>query len=139
MEIAEKRFDELSTAELYAILRLRAEVFVVEQACAYADVDGQDPAATHLMAWEGPRLRGYLRWYQRGDRVAIGRVVTAPVARGQGLARRLMARAITRLDGQPLVLDAQTYLVDFYGSLGFEAVGEVFLEDGIPHQRMERG
>lgn len=130
-------FDALSTRELYALLALRAEVFVVEQECAYQDVDGLDPQSTHVNATRDGELVGYLRWYSKGPATAVGRVVTRASARGVGLARRLMEHAMAEISG-PITLEAQCYLVDFYRSLGFSPVGQAFILDGIPHQRMDK-
>jgi ElaA protein len=137
-------FPELDPATLYAILRLRVDVFVVEQACPYPELDGRDlePATRHL--WLGPAddpadPRSYLRVLTEPDGTArIGRVCTTPAARGLGLSRRLVAAALQRSGERPCVLDAQSYLVDFYRSLGFASAGPEFVEDGIPHVPMRR-
>lgn len=142
-----KHHTELSTQELYAILRLRAEVFVVEQQCVYLDVDGQDLLGDtcHLMAWREQQLVAYLRLLdpvQQDGNVVIGRVVTAPSARGQGTGHVLMVQALDHAErkwpGQPIYLSAQAHLQGYYGRYGFEPVGEVYLEDGIPHIGMRR-
>jgi len=142
-----KHHTELSTQQLYAILRLRAEVFVVEQQCVYLDVDGQDLLGDtcHLMAWQEQRLVAYLRLLdpvQQGGAVVIGRVVTAPSVRGQGLGHEMMLQALGHAEekwpGQPMYLSAQAHLQGYYGRYGFEPVGEVYLEDGIPHIGMHR-
>lgn len=142
-----KHHTELSTQELYAILRLRAEVFVVEQQCVYLDVDGQDLLGDtcHLMAWREQQLVAYLRLLdpvQHDGNVVIGRVVTAPSARGQGIGHDLMVQALDhagrKWPGQPIYLSAQAHLQGYYGRYGFEPVGEVYLEDGIPHIGMRR-
>ncbi|WP_375057065.1 GNAT family N-acetyltransferase [Zobellella sp. DQSA1] len=140
-------FKELSTTQLYRMLALRSDIFVVEQDCAYQDLDGRDlaPATLHLNAWQGERLLATARLLGPGvqtpEHVWIGRVAVAASARGQGLARQLMQRAMAavaeRWPGYPLRLGAQTYVRDFYASLGFIALGDVYLEDGIPHQQME--
>lgn len=134
----ERRFDDLTTAELYAVLRLRAEVFVVEQACAYQDIDGVDQRATHLLMTEADALVGYARWFAKDAWTQIGRIVTAPAARGRGYGRQLVEECARRIGSGPITMDAQTYLVDFYQSLGFSPVGVGFDEDGIPHIRMDR-
>lgn len=142
-----KHHTELSTQELYAILRLRAEVFVLEQQCVYLDVDGQDLLGDtcHLMAWREQQLVAYLRLLdpvQQDGNVVIGRVVTAPSARGQGTGHELMVQALDhgerKWPGQPIYLSAQAHLQGYYGRYGFEPVGEVYLEDGIPHIGMRR-
>lgn len=134
----QSRFHDLKVAELYAVLRLRAEVFVVEQACAYQDVDGVDQRATHLLMTQADALVGYARWFAKDDATQIGRIVTAPTARGCGYGRRLVQECVSRIGAGPITMDAQTYLVDFYRSLGFSPVGAEFDEDGIPHIRMDR-
>ena len=141
-----RRFDGLSPRELYGVLRLRAEVFVVEQACAYQDLDGLDDRSLHLTQHGPDRLTGYARLLPPGldfaDACAIGRIVTAPAVRRRGLGRPLVARAIAecvaRWPQRPIKLHAQTYLLDFYGEFGFRPYGEEFLEDGLPHYHMAR-
>jgi ElaA protein len=131
---------ELTAAQLHDILRLRAEVFVVEQKAAYLDVDGHDlrPDTRHLWFEEDEGVTAYLRVLLDPDGVRrIGRVVTAVPARGAGLAARLMEAALT-IPGE-YVLDAQTYVQGFYARYGFVAEGPEYIdEDGIPHIRMRR-
>lgn len=130
---------------LYAWLRLRAEVFVVEQACAYADADGADPEASHLLGWEGEALIAGARLFapgvQRAEAV-IGRVVTAPTLRGLGLGDALMGEAIASCEREfgfgPIYLGAQAHLAGWYGRLGFAVCGPGYEEDGIPHLPMRR-
>ena len=140
-----REFDALSPGELYALLKLRCEVFIVEQACAYADIDGKDPLARHLLAYAGSELIGCLRVFlpdAAGEAARIGRVVVAPPARGTGLGRRLMRRALAEIEvhfgAVPVELSAQAHLEAFYASLGFERISENYLEDGIPHCDMRR-
>ncbi|MGW4484416.1 GNAT family N-acetyltransferase [Amycolatopsis sp. NPDC004368] len=131
---------ELTAAQLYAILRLRAEVFVVEQECAYADVDGRDllPSTRHLWLASGDEISAYLRVLADPGGVArIGRVVTAASARGRGRAAQLMAAALATSDGE-FVLDSQVYAQGLYARFGFVAEGAEFLDDGIPHITMRR-
>ncbi|HWD07007.1 MAG TPA: GNAT family N-acetyltransferase [Amycolatopsis sp.] len=132
---------DLTADRLYAILRLRADVFVVEQACAYGDLDGRDLLASTRHLWfEAPdgAVSAYLRVLaDPGGVTRIGRVVTAPVVRGQGLAAALMDAALAGATGE-FVLDAQTYAQALYARFGFVAEGEEFLEDGIPHITMRR-
>lgn len=136
-----KAFGELSVAELYEILTLRAQVFVVEQDCAYQDLDGADASAMHLMFWGPERtLAAYLRSFPPGslrEEIVIGRVVTLPSARGQGLGRELMREGMRRAWRQwgdhPIHLSAQAHLKDWYNSLGFVVCGPGYPEDGIPH------
>jgi ElaA protein len=144
-----KAFAELTVRELYALLQLRQEVFVVEQRCAYRDADGLDLQARHLFAverqaaGEGPLVLGACaRLFApglRGDEAVIGRVVSAPALRKSGVGRELMTRAI-ELCGlhTPIRIGAQQYLERFYRSFGFERAGEDYLEDDIPHLPMVR-
>jgi ElaA protein len=143
------RFSELTTADLYAVVRLREAVFIVEQNCPYPDSDGRDPNAWHLLGWEerssGRALVAYARIFEPGvryDEGSIGRVVTAPDARGTGKGRALMAEALRRFDslapGQPIRIAAQRRLEDFYLGLGFRTVSDPYEEDGIIHVDMLR-
>ena len=141
------RFDELSVFELQAIYMARQLVFAVEQQCAYLDADGFDEASFHLAAWspqDKPPL-AYARVVQPGQKYAepsIGRVLTTPPARGTGLGRALVARAIAHcaqaFPGQGIRISAQARLERFYAELGFVAVGAPYIEDGIPHLEMLR-
>ncbi|WP_336730594.1 GNAT family N-acetyltransferase [Achromobacter ruhlandii] len=133
---------ELTLAELYAILRLRSEVFVVEQDCVFLDMDGKDlqGQTEHLMAWENGALLAYCRLLEpalNDGQAVIGRVITAPAARGTGLGHELMRRAkdeVARLwPGQPVYLGAQARLRAYYAGHGFVPVTEEYIEDGIPH------
>ena len=145
MEWILKKFKELTLDELYAILKLRSEVFVVEQNCVYHDPDGKDQLAWHLMGLENGELIAYTRIFGPGviySEPSIGRVVTAGSKRRSGLGRELMERSIEhceQLFGKTAItLGAQLYLKDFYGSLGFIVSGEEYIEDGIPHVMMTR-
>jgi ElaA protein len=132
---------ELDPATLYRILALRSAVFVVEQDCVYLDPDGRDlePEARQLWAEQDGQLVATLRLLRDADsRARIGRVATADSARGTGLAARLMERAIELAGGVETVLDAQSYLVDWYARFGFVRYGDEYLEDGIPHVPMRR-
>lgn len=150
-----KAFEALSLDELYQILSLRQQVFVVEQNCAYQDADGEDPLAIHLMCFADNTLLAYARMFSvqpeatrdatlahgaSSDAHRIGRVIVAPQARGQQLGRQLMQRAIELAfaadANSDILVGAQTYLLDFYHSLGFVSEGAEYLEDGIPHQDM---
>ncbi len=147
MEWVCKHHAELSIHELYAVLALRTAVFVVEQQCPYQEVDGQDLQGDtcHLMAWDADQLVAYLRLLdpatQDGE-VVIGRVVIASAARGQGLGHEMMQQALAQAQARwpatAIHLSAQAHLQGYYGAYGFEAVGEVYLEDGIPHIGMHR-
>ncbi len=141
-------FAALSTGELYALMALRQAVFVVEQRCAYADLDGLDAQAAHLwcVAADGdPRPLAYARLFApgvRGPEASIGRVVTAPSVRRGGLGRELMRRAIdavvARHGAVAIRIGAQKYLERFYGSFGFVRAGDDYVEDDIPHLPMLR-
>ena len=138
-------YDQLTRDQLYAVLRLRAEVFVVEQDCVYQDLDDKDQAAVHFLgvAQDG-RLAAYTRIVDKGvsypDYASIGRVITAPFARGKGLGRPLMRQSIEVLYNyfgkQSIKIGAQAHLQAYYESIGFQGVGEVYDEDGIPHRGM---
>jgi len=139
-EVRVASFRDLDTTTLYAILKLRADVFVVEQKCFYADLDGRDtePGTRHVWLSRGEEMVAYLRILDDGEAERIGRVVTAPGARGEGHAQRLMAEALTVIGNRPSVLDAQAYLVDFYTKFQYQQTGPEYLEDGIPHVPMRR-
>jgi ElaA protein len=143
------RFSELTPEDLYAVVRLREAVFIVEQQCAYPDADGRDPLAWHLLGWSdqpnGRSLIAYTRIFEPGLRYAegsIGRVVTAPEVRGTGVGRMLMAEALRRLDnlapGKTMKIAAQRRLEKFYLEFGFRTVSEPYEEDGIIHVDMLR-
>jgi ElaA protein len=133
-------FTELDTRTLYAILRLRVDVFVVEQACPYPELDGRDleSSTVHLWTSDGAGPTAYLRVLQDVDATRIGRVCTRADSRGSGLAADLMRAALDRFADQPVILDAQAHLAGWYARLGFRADGPEFVEDGIPHIPMRR-
>jgi ElaA protein len=136
-----RTFAELAIAELYAIMALRQRVFVVEQNCAYQDADGVDAASRHLWADRGGAIAAYLRIVPAGVKfpeLSIGRVITAPEARGTGLGRELMKRGIAAAGAVPIRIGAQAHLEKFYGELGFVRASDVYDEDGIPHIEMIR-
>ncbi len=140
-----KKFDELTLHELYAILQLRNEVFIIEQNCIYPDLDDKDQSAHHHMCFENNILIAYTRILPPGTYYtdpAIGRVVTAPAVRGSGLGKELMLRSIIACENLfgkiSISLGAQLYLKKFYESLGFHQSGDVYLEDGIDHVKMTR-
>lgn len=140
-----KPFAELTPQEVYVILRLRSEVFVVEQNCVFQDMDNKDQYCYHLMGWQNNELIAYTRIVPPGisyDLPSIGRVVTSPKVRNSGIGKLLMEKSIeelTRLYGQgPIRIGAQLYLKNFYGSFGFEQSGDVYDEDGIDHIEMTR-
>lgn len=136
-------FDELSVHELYNILQLRMEVFMVEQRCAYLDADDNDQKAWHLCAWKGNELIAYTRLFAPGTvypEAAIGRVVNKRSMRGTGIGKELMERSISavyQLFGRtPIRIGAQLYLKRFYESFGFLKDSDIYLEDRIEHIKM---
>jgi ElaA protein len=134
-------FDALDTVTLYALLRLRVDVFVVEQVCAYPELDGRDtePGTRHLWAAVGQRPLAYLRLLAEPDGTGrIGRVCVDRGHRGEGLAARVMAEALRLAGDTTLVLDAQSHLRGWYERQGFAVTGPEFVEDGIPHLPMRR-
>jgi ElaA protein len=143
------RFSELRPQDLYAVVRLRESVFIVEQQCPYNDADGRDPVAWHLLGWsdgeDGKSLVAYARIFEPGLRYtegSIGRVVSAPEVRGTGVGKALMAEALRRLEGlapgQAIKIAAQRRLEKFYLDLGFKTVSAPYEEDGIIHVDMLR-
>jgi ElaA protein len=141
-----KHFDELSATELYAIMQLRNAVFVVEQNCVYQDADWKDVQCWHLAGWNGAALVAYCRIMPTGlsyNHPSIGRVLSSPDYRKGGFGRELMQKAVvTTIDqfGDPIIIiGAQLYLQKFYESIGFVRDSETYLEDDIPHIRMQFG
>lgn len=133
-----KTFDELTTRELYSLLALRTEVFVVEQDCPYQEVDGKDITAHHYWIEENGTIVAALRVLVAEIPIAIGRVVTKVSHRGSGYSRKLMEAAVADFGHNELYLQAQTYVEPFYASFGFSRTSEEYLEDGIPHVDMVR-
>ena len=139
-----KNFSELSTEEIYNILKLRSEVFVVEQNCVYQDIDEKDQKATHLFIEKNNEIIAYTRIFKKGDyykeNPSIGRVVVSKKERGKELGKRIMRESILYIknnyNNKSIELSAQKYLDKFYRDLDFYVEGEEYLEDGIPHQRM---
>jgi ElaA protein len=138
-----KSFNELTVWELYEILQLRNEVFVVEQNCPYQDCDGKDPLSCHFMGFEDGALVAYTRLIPAGvsyKEISIGRVVNSPSVRGRGVGKELMERSIKQIfelyGRQDIMIGAQLYLNKFYTELGFINEGEIYLEDGIEHIHM---
>lgn len=138
-----KSFSTLTAIELYQLLRLRSEVFVVEQQCVFLDMDNKDQNCLHLLGWQNNLLAASTRLVPPGisyTEMSIGRVVSSPLVRGTGIGRQLMEESIDACYKQwgksPIRIGAQQYLEKFYQSLGFETDGEPYLEDGIPHVEM---
>lgn len=140
-----KEFSDLELIELYDILKLRQEVFVVEQDCVYQDVDNKDQSAIHVMVHDhAERLVAYTRLLNKGisydEYASIGRVVNAQSVRGQGVGKAVMKLSMDLCQqfypGLDIKISAQSYLEDFYSSLGFVPMNSYYLEDNIPHQAM---
>ena len=137
-----KHFKELNTTELYQILQLRNEVFIVEQHCPFQDLDDKDLKCYHLIGFdtESQKVMAYTRIVPAGisfEEASIGRVITSPLARKGGIGKQLMKKSIELLEelygGVSIKIGAQLYLIKFYESFGFQQVEEVYLEDGIEH------
>ena len=144
MKIHIKKFQELTVDETYNILKLRSEVFVVEQNCVYQDLDGKDDRAIHLFYKEENEMIAYTRIFQKGDfypeNPSIGRVVVSKKERGKEIGKSIMKESILYIknnyNNKSIELSAQKYLDKFYKELEFYSQGDDYLEDGIPHQRM---
>ena len=143
-DVQHARFDDLTPRQLHDILRLRSEVFVVEQACVFLEIDGRDaePATRHLWVEDHRGVAAAARVLHEHDDVwSVGRVVTRPDVRSQGLAARLVDHAIDVVDAAgatATLLKAQSHLAGWYGRFGFVVDGDEFVEDGIPHVPMAR-
>jgi len=140
-----KAFNQLTTEELYTILAVRQQVFVLEQNCLYLDVDGKDLHSFHLMGFAGQEIVAYARIVNPGisyNEVSIGRILTTNSARGAGAGKQLMLEAIKRIERQfgasDIRISAQNYLEKFYEKFGFQPTGKEYLEDDIPHTEMLR-
>ncbi|MGY1747585.1 GNAT family N-acetyltransferase [Blastococcus sp. SYSU D00695] len=134
------RFADLTPFEVYALCRLRVDVFVVEQQCAYPELDGRDvePTTLHLWADVDGAVAATIRVLDDGTTRAIGRVATAPAHRGAGLAARLIEEGVALCAGYPITLGAQAHLEGWYERFGFRRSGPGYDEDGIPHVPMRR-
>lgn len=146
MKIEIKTFQELELDELYKILQLRSEVFVVEQDCVYQDIDGKDNKAIHVMGFIGDELVAYTRCFKPGyyfEEASIGRVIVKSKYRKYGFGHDIIKASIDLIEEQyhtrNIKLSAQTYLTRFYETHGFVQFGEGYLEDGIPHIAMIKG
>ncbi|WP_337183007.1 GNAT family N-acetyltransferase [Shinella sp.] len=138
-----RRMESFSAVELYALLKLRVDVFVVEQACPYPELDGKDADALHLRLLVDGETAAYARiWRPENSAPRIGRVLVSPDHRGRKLGEALMREAIhaceAHFPGMPIELSAQSHLLQFYRSLGFFPTSEEYVEDGIPHIDMRR-
>ena len=143
-----KTFSELTIDELYDVLKLRIDVFVVEQCCYYPDLDELDrhPHTIHLFCYQDNKIAAYLRILAKGvnypKNIAIGRVIVASQARGTGLGHKLMGKALEickqKFLGEEIKISAQQHLENFYQQHGFRTISAMYLEDGIPHIAMKR-
>ena len=138
-----KKFEALTTNELYAILKLRSEVFVVEQDCVYQDLDDKDKKALHVIGWFDNTIVAYTRVFDINlyfDEASIGRVVVNQKYRSKGFGKDIMEASIIAIKSHynqtKIKISAQTYLIKFYKELGFKERGKPYLEDGIPHTVM---
>lgn len=145
LNIITKTFQQLTTDELYAVLQLRSEVFVVEQNCVYQDIDGKDQKALHVLGYKNDTLVAYTRLFKPGDyfeNASIGRVVVCQNERQLKYGYDMMKVSIdeikTHFNETTIKISAQEYLVKFYSNLGFKTIGSSYLEDGIPHVAMVR-
>jgi|SRR5690554_1034579 len=145
MQIEIRTFSELTLQELYDILRLRSEIFVMEQDCVYQDIDNRDQKALHILGMEDGFLVAYARCFRPGiyfREAAIGRILVRENYRRMGYGHKITKAAIdainTKFKADKIKISAQVYLVIFYESHGFKTVGERYLEDGIPHIAMVR-
>lgn len=145
MEFKIKLFSELNTIELYQILQLRSEVFVVEQDCVYQDIDFKDQKALHVFGFKNDKVVAYTRIFKPGDyfeNASIGRVVVAEKERKFGYGHLIMKASISAIKNNfkvdEITISAQKYLKKFYETHQFKQVGEEYLEDGIPHIRMDK-
>lgn len=145
LSLTTKNFTELSKVELYEILKLRSEVFVIEQNCVYQDIDSKDLEGLHVLGRIDDELIGYARCFAPGiyfEEAAIGRVLISKNYRNKGYAHQLMKKCIAEIDQKypkaNIKISAQQYLIKFYEQHDFHSIGEGYLEDGIPHINMIR-
>ena len=138
-----KDFNQLSTQDLYAVLQLRSEVFVVEQDCVYLDLDGKDQLAYHVLGYKDLKLIAYARVFKPGDyfsKSSIGRIIVKKTYRrfkyGDHLVKNSIGFIEKKFKEKEILISAQAYLINFYNKLGFEQKGEQYLEDDIPHIKM---
>ena len=145
LDIFTKKFNELTTQQLYELLQLRSEVFVVEQDCVYQDIDGKDQKALHVLGYKNKKLVAYTRLFKPGDyfkKSSIGRVVVLKKERQHKYGYDIMEASINAINKHynetEIKISAQVYLKQFYNNLEFKEIGEEYLEDGIPHIAMMR-
>lgn len=145
MKVKIKYFKELSIDELYEILQLRAEIFVVEQDCVYQDIDGKDQKALHVFGIKNDKVVAYTRCFNKNnyfDEASIGRVLVKMEERKYGYGHEIMKHSINAIKNnfntETIKISAQQYLINFYNSHQFKEFGEGYLEDGIPHIAMLR-
>jgi len=138
-----KKFEELTNIELYKILQLRQDIFIIEQTCIFPDIDDKDEGAYHLTALDDGKVVGCIRILDKGisfKEVSIGRVALLKSMRGKGIAQEMMKHALgfieNELGEKRIRISAQSYVIPFYARLGFEVVSEEYLEDDIPHAEM---
>jgi len=143
MNVEIKKFDELTGREIYEILKIRSEVFVVEQNCIYNDVDEKDMESVHIFFKEKEKIISYIRVIKPGisyDNASIGRVLIVLEERRRGLAKKIVQEGINYIiniwNEEKITIGAQEYLINFYKDLGFKPISQVYLEDGIPHLDM---
>jgi ElaA protein len=143
MQFEIKEFEDLTTAQLYKIIKARIDIFVVEQNCPYEECDNKDYDSIHIFSQENNEIIAYLRIIPAGvsyKEPSIGRVLVAKEYRRQGIAKKMMNKALVYIsnnfENDSIRISAQKYLLDFYKSLGFEEVSDEYLEDGIPHHEM---
>ena len=132
------RFDDLSALQLHEILRVRAEVFALEQRCLYLDPDEHDLEAIHVRGLLNGHLVAYARYFPKGDAIKIGRVLTTAAVRGTGAGKQLMRFTLDHIGARPCILEAQAYLASFYAAFGFRSTGPIYELDNIPHLPMRR-
>lgn len=137
-----KHWDDLTKDDLYDLLQLRTEVFVVEQNCPYQECDGVDKIAFHVLIWEGEKLIGTARIIPKTKELtSLGRIVIKKEKRVEGFGKLLMKSSLdytlAELKPRVITMSAQTYLIAFYSAFGFKTVGEEYLEDDIPHIKMD--
>lgn len=144
LKINIKSFSEFTTQQLYDVLQLRSQVFVVEQNCVYQDIDSKDQKALHILGYKNAILVAYTRVFEAGDyfkeNASIGRVVVKETERKYNYGYAIMEASIkaieSRYNTNKIAISAQTYLKKFYNNLGFVEIGEEYLEDDIPHIKM---